>query len=66
MTGVPFGKPNTGSTVGDELDLVATYTFNPNFNVQVGYMWFWYGTFVENNFPREKAEQLYVQTTLSY
>jgi hypothetical protein len=66
VTGVPFGKPNTGSTVGDELDLVATYTFNPNFNVQVGYMWFWYGTFVENNFPREKAEQLYVQTTLSY
>ena len=56
----------TGTHVGNELDLVGTYTFNPNFNVQVGYFWFWYGQFVENNAPRRTAEQLYIQTTMSY
>jgi hypothetical protein len=66
VTGEPFGKPNTGSNVGDEFDLLATYTFNPNFNLQVGYSWFWYGAFVENNSPRGTAEQLYIQTTMRY
>lgn len=66
ITGSPLGKPHTGRHVGEELDLVSTYTFSPNFNVQVGYMWFWYGQFVENNAPRGTAEQLYIQTTLNY
>lgn len=66
VTGQPFGKPNTGKHVGEELDVVATYTFNPNFNVQVGYLYFWYGPMVENNSPRGNAGQLYVQTTFSY
>jgi hypothetical protein len=57
---------NTGKHVGEELDVVATYTFNPNFNVQVGYLYFWYGPMVENNSPRGNAGQLYVQTTFSY
>jgi hypothetical protein len=66
VNGLPFGKPNKGTHVGDELDLVGTWTFNPNFNVRVGYSWFWYGAVVENNSPRGTAEQLYVQTTLNY
>jgi Alginate export len=66
VTGTPFGKPNTGKHVGEEFDLVGTYVFNPNFNVQVGYLWFFYGPMVENNSPRGNAEQFYVQTTFSY
>jgi hypothetical protein len=66
VNGTPLGKPNTGTHVGEELDLVSNYFFNPNFNVRVGYSWFWYGQFVENNAPRRTAEQLYIQTTLNY
>ncbi len=66
ITGAPLGKPHTGTHVGNELDLLGTYVFNPNFNVQIGYFWFWYGAFVENNAPRRTAEQLYIQTTMSY
>jgi len=65
-TGAPLGKPRTGTHVGDELDLVSTYTCSPNFKVQVGYFWFWYGQYVETNAPRRNAEQFYVQTTVSY
>jgi hypothetical protein len=66
VTGQPFGKPNTGKHVGEELDFVATYTFNPNFNVQAGYLYFWYGPMVENNSPRANAAQFYLMTTFSY
>lgn len=66
ITGQPFGKPNRGRHVGEELDLVATYNFSPNLSVQLGYLWFWYGSVVENNSPRGNAEQLYLQTTFSY
>lgn len=66
VAGAPVGTPGTGKEVGEELDLVATYVFNPNFNVQVGYLWFWNGTFIDNNVPRDKATQLYVQTILRY
>ena len=66
ITGQPFGQPHRGRHVGEELDLVATYTFNPNFNVQLGYFWFWNGPFIQNNQPRGTAEQLYLQTTFSY
>lgn len=66
ITGAPLGAQGTGTYVGQELDLLATYTFNPNFNVQVGQFWFWNGSFIRNNAPRGTAEQFYVQTTLSY
>jgi hypothetical protein len=66
VTGQPFGQPNHGKHVGEELDLVATYAFSPNFSVQLGYFWFWYGRYVETNSPRGTAEQIYVQTTFSY
>ena len=66
VTGQPFGKPNTGKHVGEELDFVTTYTFNPNFSVQAGYLYFWYGAMVENNSPRANAAQFYLMTTFSY
>lgn len=66
ITGQPFGKPHSGRHVGDELDLVATYVVNPNFNIQVGYFWFWYGQYVEANSPRGNAREFYIQTTFSY
>lgn len=66
ITGAPLGKPNTGTTVGQELDLLGTYVYSPNFNVQAGYFWFWNGSFIQNNAPRGMAEMFYVQTTLSY
>lgn len=66
VAGVPLGTPNTGTDIGNELDLIGTYTFNPNFSVQVGYSWFWYGTYVDNNLARDDATQFYVQTQLRY
>jgi hypothetical protein len=66
ISGAPFGEPRRGRHVGEELDLVGTFTLNPNLNVQIGYFWFWYGAFVQNNSPRDKAEQFYLMTTLNY
>jgi Alginate export len=66
ITGAPVGQPNSGWHAGDELDLVATYTLNPNFSVQAGYFWFWYGSFIQNNAPRDKAEMFYLQSALRY
>ena len=39
----------TGTDLGQELDLIATYAHNPNFDVQFGYSWFWYGNRVISN-----------------
>ena len=66
VAGAGLGLPGTGTEIGEELDVVGTYTFSPNLNVQIGYLWFWYGTFVQNNLPRDTARQFYVQTTLRY
>lgn len=66
ITGQPFGKPNTGKHVGEEVDLVATYTYNPNFSIQLGYFYMWYGDFVQNNLPRGNAYQFYVMPTLRF
>ncbi|MFN0055137.1 MAG: alginate export family protein [Planctomycetales bacterium] len=66
ITGQPFGKPNTGRHVGQEVDAVATYTYSPNFSVQFGYFYFWYGDFVQNNSPRGNAYMFYVQPTLRF
>jgi hypothetical protein len=66
ITGAPFGQPNKGTHVGEEIDLVGTYVFTPNFNVQIGYFWFWNGPVIQNNSPRGTGEQLYVQTTMTY
>lgn len=66
FNGAPFGKPNTGTHVGQELDISATYNVTPFWNVQAGYFRFWYGQFVEKNSPRGNAEQIYIQTSVHY
>lgn len=72
VAGAPVGTPGTGSgtDLGQELDLIATYAYNPNFDVQFGYSWFWYGQRVATtggaSVPREDATQLYIQTSLRY
>ena len=66
VVGAPLGSPNTGDEIGEELDLLANYNVNPNMSIQMGYFWFWYGSFVDNNLPRDTATQFYLQTTLRY
>jgi hypothetical protein len=67
VAGVPVGVAGTGKHVGDELDLIATYVVNVNFDVQVGYSWFWYGGYVDNGpLRRDDAHQFYVMSTLRY
>lgn len=66
IAGVPLGTANTGTNIGNELDLIGTYTFSPNLSVQLGYSWFWYGEFIDNNLPRDTSTQAYVQTQLRY
>lgn len=70
--GAPVGVLNTGTNLGQELDLITTYTYNPNFDVQFGYSWFWYGSHFSGanaaigGTPLEDATQLYIQTSLRY
>lgn len=66
VTGAPFGKPDSDRHVGQEVDLVATYTYSPNFSIQLGYFYFWYGEFVQSNSPRGNAYQFYVMPTLRF
>ena len=74
VAGSPVGGLNTGRNLGQELDLITTYTYNPNFDVQVGYSWFWYGSHFKGANARltpggpllEDATQLYIQTSLRY
>ena len=48
--------------------LFGGYQFNPNFDIQAGYSWFWYGAAVtgQRALNRDDASQLYIQTTLRY
>lgn len=68
ITGAKFGAPGGhGRDVGQELDLLATYTVNQNLSFEVGQFWFWYGDYVHSVQPtRQDAEQFYFQTTLRY
>ena len=66
VAGGPVGTPNNGTDVGDALDLYGYYSFNANFDIQAGYSWFWYGSFIERTTPRGDASQFYVQTSLRY
>ncbi len=68
ITGQKFGSPGGhGSNVGQELDLLATYTYNQNVSVEVGQFWFWYGDYINDVQPaRQDARQFYVQTTFRY
>ncbi|MGC1275282.1 MAG: hypothetical protein WBC44_16370 [Planctomycetaceae bacterium] len=46
--------------------MVATWTFNPNLNIQAGYAHMWYGEVGEAITNRDAAHFYYVQTTLQY
>lgn len=53
--------------VGNELDFVGTYTHSKSFNVQLGYLMFFYGDAVNNGgLARSDAEQFYLQGTYSF
>lgn len=66
VAGAPVGTPGNGRDLGQALDLYGYYAFNPNFDVQAGYSWFWYGTFIDNTTPRGDASQFYLQTSFRY
>lgn len=56
------------SDLGQEVDLLATVTVNPNFNIQAGYFWFFYGDALNGGgaAARQDARQFYVQTTWKF
>ena len=66
VAGVPVGTPGNGTNLGQALDLYGNYAFNPNFDIQAGYSWFWYGDFIDRTAKRGDATQFYIQTTLRY
>lgn len=66
VAGVPVGTPGNGTDVGNEMNIVATYNFSPNWSCELGYFWFWYGSYVAAVAPRPHAEMLYVMSTLRY
>lgn len=67
VAGAPTGPAGGGKEIGEELDLIATYTYNPNFDIQAGYSWFWYGSRITNTaLNRDDATQFYIQTSLRY
>ena len=64
VTGAPATVGSgSGKDVGQELDLIATYAFAANFDVQAGYSWFWYGGAITD---RQDAQQFYLQTSIRY
>lgn len=68
VAGAGIGRTGTSVNLGQELDLFGTYQFNPNFDIQAGYSWFWYGDAVTQQaaLRRDDASQMYLQTTLRY
>lgn len=66
VVAAPIGAPNNGVNVGNALDLYGYYAFNPNFDIQAGYSWFWYGSYIERTTPRGDATQIYLQTSIRY
>lgn len=56
---------NSGTYVGSEVDLTATYTPHKRIKVQAGYSHFFTGTFVENTGASSDADFFYTQLTLN-
>lgn len=55
------------SNIGNEMNLLATWTQSKSFNVQLGYFMFFYGDAVTNGpLNRPNAELLYLQATYSF
>lgn len=63
---VPLGAPNTGSKIGEEIDVILNVNVNPNLGFQIQYAEFFYGNFVDNNLRRDDARQFFVQSTVRY
>lgn len=67
VAGAPTGPATGGTNIGDEIDLIATFAFNPNFDIQAGCSWFGYGDRIKNTaLNRDNASQFYLQTSLRY
>ena len=67
VAGVPFALAPGERHIGEELDIVGTFTVSPGMNVQLGYSRFFYGEAVSRSaFTRPDADQIYVQTTLTF
>jgi hypothetical protein len=60
--------PGSGSSnLGNELDIVGTYTYSKSFNMQAGYFWFFYGDAINKGpLARSDAEQFYLQLTYTF
>jgi hypothetical protein len=60
--------PGSGSSnLGNELDIVGTYTYSKSFNLQAGYFWFFYGDAINRGpLARSDAEQFYLQATYNF
>lgn len=66
IVGAPLAAGAPGKSIGNELDLVATFTLTEQMNVQLGYFWFWYGDAIDNGTPRPDAAQFYAQTVIGF
>jgi hypothetical protein len=67
VAGGPVAPIGGGKDLGQELDLIGIYSYSPNFDVQVGYSWFWYGSrFNGSALTPGDATQFYVQTSFRY
>ena len=60
--------PGSGSPrLGNELDIVGTWTYSKAFNLQAGYFWFFYGDAINQGpLARPNAEQFYLQATYTF
>ena len=69
VAGAPFGSSpgTTGTDIGTELDIVATYQATKNLQLQAGYSWFFYGDAVtDDTINRDDAEFFYFMSTLKF
>lgn len=64
VAGNPVGSPGNGRDVGQALDVYGYYSLNANFDIQLGYSWFWYGQFISSqpDLARDDATQFYASS----
>lgn len=55
----PTGR--SGSTIGQETDILATWKFGPNADIGIGYSYFWSGDFIKDQNGNSFANFLYTQ-----
>ncbi len=56
------GAPGTSKDVGSEIDVVASYRFNRNFDIEAGFSHFFAGKFIKQTGPDEDINFFYLQT----